>query len=202
VQTALTDPGTLEHFFPDSPEKVAALRGTFMELFDAMDVRADAVVRDRVEVEKWILKPSLEGGGHGVFGGDIPGFLEGLTHDERGKYIFMRRIEAPITGGMLMSSQGLYEGGTVSELQIFGSCLWMVAAGEGRVGSGGGTSEVNFVWSANAGWSLKTKAEHIKEMSVVKGYGCFDSPLLMDEEQYRRLGKVVSARRVTNGAVG
>jgi hypothetical protein len=31
-----------------------------------------------------------------------------------------------------------------------------------------------------AGWSFKTKAAGVDEMSVVKGYGCFDCPRLVD----------------------
>jgi len=31
-----------------------------------------------------------------------------------------------------------------------------------------------------AGWTFKTKPVSVDEMSVVKGYGCFDCPLLVD----------------------
>lgn len=33
--------------------------------------------------------------------------------------------------------------------------------------------------NSEAGWSLKTKPANVDEMSVVKGYGCFDSPYLV-----------------------
>jgi glutathione synthase len=30
------------------------------------------------------------------------------------------------------------------------------------------------------GWTFKTKPEQVDEMAVVKGYGCFDCPLLTE----------------------
>ena len=71
---------------------------------------------------------------------------------------------------MLVSPRGAYEGPIVSELGVFGTCLWRK-----KDGGGAEIQENN-----QSGWSFKTKPIDVNEMSVVKGYGCFDSPFLVD----------------------
>lgn len=182
VQTALARPGQVERFCPDDQEKANLLRSTFVDIFEATDERASGIVKDEQEAEDWIVKPSLEGGGHGIFGKDIPAFFKTLSREERGKYILMRKIMPPPAGGLLMSSRGLHNGGVVSELQVFGTCFW-------KRQPNGIPRMLKFTdVTPNAGWSLKTKAEHIKEMSVIKGFGCFDSPWLIEDGEFLRLG--------------
>ncbi|KAB8229054.1 uncharacterized protein BDW43DRAFT_289730 [Aspergillus alliaceus] len=81
----------------------------------------------------------------------------------------MERIRSPSVTNVLLSPSGLDSGGVVSELGVFGTCLW-------RKGTDDRPYDMlqNFV----GGWSFKTKHEDVDEMSVVKGYGCFDTPLL------------------------
>jgi hypothetical protein len=66
-------------------------------------------------------------------------------------------------------------GPTVSELGFFGVCLWR---------SQPQSHHQQLLRNSEAGWSLKTKPQTVDEMSVVKGYGCFDYPYLVDEETY------------------
>lgn len=176
VQQALTAPGAVERFL--SPDKAESIRSTFTDIYWTGQSRAARVVASD-EVQDWILKPSLEGGGHGVFGKDIPGYFHSLKQMDKGKYVLMRKIETPPLRNRLMSPRGMYEGGVISELGVFGACLW-------RKGSG---SDCEMITSEPAGCSLKTKPETFNEMSVVKGYGCFDSPLLLDSEAFWRLSK-------------
>jgi len=88
----------------------------------------------------------------------------------------MEIIKSPVQKGMLMSSEGLYEGDTISELGVFGICMWRRKK-DGENGEG----EVEILENESVGWSFKTKPEEVEEMSVVKGYGFFDSPNLVGE---------------------
>ncbi|KAF5866912.1 hypothetical protein ETB97_008717 [Aspergillus alliaceus] len=171
VQCALTAPGALEHFL--SPEKAAMIRSTFVSMysFDDSDIgsRARHLATDQKLARNYILKPSLEGGGHNTFGEDIPDFLASIPESQWSAYILMERIRSPSVTNVLLSPSGLDSGGVVSELGVFGTCLW-------RKGTDDRPYDMlqNFV----GGWSFKTKHEDVDEMSVVKGYGCFDTPLL------------------------
>ncbi|KAE8160025.1 hypothetical protein BDV40DRAFT_314277 [Aspergillus tamarii] len=172
VQCALTTPGAVEHFI--SPEKAALIRSTFVSMYPLDDSEAGARARrlatDPELSRDYILKPSLEGGGHNIFGEDIPDFLASIPESKWAAYILMERIRSPSVSNVLLSSSGLDSGGVISELGIFGTCLWRKGI-DGR-------RHCEMLQNTLGGWSFKTKHEDVNEMSVVKGYGCFDTPLL------------------------
>lgn len=207
VQAQLLQPGFVEANLPErgitrDVAKLEELREMGVDIFVASDVRADATLGapnvnggtgtgtgtggtvDPQACDDWILKPARDGGGHNIFGANIPAAVQGLSRHERGKYVLMRRIHPPKPGigGILMSKHGLYEGGTISELRIWGSCMWNRRSGQ--IVSLSSKSE-----GEGAGWSLKTKKQDQDEMSVVKGYGCFDSPLLVKDDLFLKLGR-------------
>ena len=64
-----------------------------------------------------------------------------------------------------MMPHDLYHGEIVSELGVWGTCLWERKGGD-----------VSFEEDKAAGWTFKSKPAEVDEMSVVKGYGCFDCP--------------------------
>ncbi|KAE8152057.1 hypothetical protein BDV25DRAFT_151689 [Aspergillus avenaceus] len=165
VQCALIASGALERFV--SPVEAEMLRSTFMAMYpldeSELGMHARRLATDPVLARDYILKPSLEGGGHNVFGDDIPDFLASTPEEKWAAYILMQRIVPPSAANVLLSPRGLDSGPVVSELGVFGTCLWK----RGRV-----------LRNSVAGWSFKTKDEEVNEMSVVKGYGCFDTPLL------------------------
>ncbi|PYH96684.1 glutathione synthase [Aspergillus ellipticus CBS 707.79] len=169
VQQALTVPGVLEKFL--APEKVAAIRETFVPMYPLDDSEAGQHARslamDPELAEDYILKPSLEGGGHNIFGADLPGFLSSVPQSSWSAYVLMERIPSPLVGNVLKSPQGIESSAVISELGVFGACLWRQT-----------DHGCEILQNATAGWSLKTKYTDIDEMSVVKGYGCFDTPLL------------------------
>ncbi|KAI0173223.1 glutathione synthase [Hypoxylon sp. FL1284] len=172
VQQELTRPGTLEKYL--EPENAFLLRQTFMTQYP-MDESEDGrkalqLALDERICENYILKPSLEGGGHNVFGEDIPDFLESITPQERSKFILMRKIDPPESYGALVSPTRVFQGPVVSELGILGLCLWR------RNGQGHEKAEI--MKNSRGGWTFKTKPYGVAEMSVVKGYGCFDCPFL------------------------
>ena len=172
VQQALTQPGAVERFLP--LEKAESIRKTFMPIkvldssLAGLEVRKIAL--DPKQAANYVLKPNLEGGGHNIYRTDIPDFLSTKLPEEWHRYVLMRLIEPPATTGTIMMPSDLYHGRVVSELGILGTCLWE------RKEAG----TVELLRNEVPGWTYKTKPEDVDEMSVVKGYGCFDCPLLME----------------------
>ncbi|KAJ5301642.1 hypothetical protein N7508_006505 [Penicillium antarcticum] len=175
VQQALTAHGTLERFL--FPEKAAAVRGTFISLYPLDETAAGLHARQLATDPKgstgFILKPSLEGGGHNVYGTEIPDFLSSVSQSEWSSYVLMERIMPPTQQNVLMGPAGVAEGKVVSELGIFSACLWRRRTDSNR--------RCEIIENSTAGWSFKTKYAEIDEMSVVKGYGCFDTPRLIED---------------------
>ena len=184
VQQALSMPGSLEHFI-DDPHKLGMLRSSFMPMYPLDDetelgLKGRSLALDPRSAADHILKPSLEGGGHNVFGESICEFLQTISEQQWQNYILMETIRPPLTHNYLMSPFELCDCTTVSELGIFGACLW-----RRREGSRDHRSPRRSVISnSEAGWSLKTKRHEIDEMSVVKGFGCFTSPILVSEDDF------------------
>ncbi|KAI6087710.1 glutathione synthase [Hypoxylon rubiginosum] len=169
VQQELTRPGALERFL--DPEGASILRPTFAPQFpvdESEDGRnALRIASDREAAENYVLKPSLEGGGHNIFGRDIPDFLEAIPPQEKNKYILMEKIRPPMSHGILVSPMMIFQGPVISELGILGACIWR---------RDGQNAEI--ITNSRGGWTFKTKPHDVEEMSVVKGYGCFDCPSL------------------------
>ncbi|KAI9041823.1 glutathione synthetase [Aspergillus affinis] len=172
VQQALTSPGELERFL--SPDKAALVRSTFARAYPLDESEAGlygrSLATDPQTAHGYILKPSLEGGGHNIFGPAIPAFLSSIPSSAWCAYILMERIATPRVQNILLSASGLDIGGVISELGVLGTCLWKRAPD-------GVTCDI--LQNTVAGWSFKTKYDYVDEMSVVKGYGCFDTPLLI-----------------------
>ncbi|KAK5710898.1 hypothetical protein LTR17_018648 [Elasticomyces elasticus] len=174
VQCALAAPGVLEQLSPDS-RHVDEVKETFVEMH-ALDSSSTGL-----EVRKWatnpetamslVLKPDLEGGGHNIFGKDIPTYLSDIPEMKWHRYTLMRLITPPagIDPGMLLTSEEVYEGPVVSEVGVLGFAMWRAPL-QG--------SEPEILKNEAIGWTFKTKPKGVDEMSVVKGYGCFDCPLL------------------------
>lgn len=172
VQQALTAPGALEHFL--SEDKAAPIRSTFVRMYPLDESEAGlhgrSLATDPRIAQDYILKPSLEGGGHNVYGDAIPQFLASVPRSTWCAYILMERIVTPGLQNTLLSSAGLDVGDVISELGVFGTCLWEKSPTSGSC---------QIIQNKVAGWSFKTKYDDVDEMSVVKGYGCFDTPLLV-----------------------
>ena len=196
-------PGVLERFL--APEEAALVSETFAPMYP-LDrwSKAGQTGRELASHPEtaydYVLKPSLEGGGHNTYRLDIPGHLAGIPESSWRGYILMKLVNPLVQENILLTSREIYDhqtaiedmmeedsefekaaadvdpllkqgGSTVSELGVFGVCLWR------RSDDGSNGIMQNY----QAGWSFKTKPDYVNEMSVVKGYGCFDSPLLVDE---------------------
>ena len=202
VQQELAAPGVLGRFL--SPEDANTIAKTFAPMYP-MDGLSEAGKKGRAlacdtkTASNYVLKPSLEGGGHNIYGADIPTFLESVPESQWQTFILMELINPLVQKSILLTTTGIYHGAiaeedrklhdrqcdsstaatdiishvggpTVSELGIFGVCMWQCKD----------DGAVEIIANSKAGWSLKTKPANVKEMSVVKGYGCFDSPYLVD----------------------
>ncbi|KAI4122380.1 MAG: hypothetical protein LQ338_005853 [Usnochroma carphineum] len=172
VQQELAMPGVLERFLP--AHEAAKIRKTFMPMYPLDETDAGMEGRklalNPVTAERYVLKPSKDGGGHNVYGSAIPGYLQSVPQKLWPNYILMERIAPPSDiHNSLISFRGLYSGPVVSELGVFGMCLW-----EGDEEKGLKIEEMG-----QGCFSFKSKASDVDEMSVVKGYGCFDSPWLV-----------------------
>lgn len=188
VQQALTAPGAVERFLP--AEQAARVRTTFMPMYLLDDSvhgkEARALAVDPELAASFVLKPSLEGGGHNVYRSEISAFLAQTPEERWHDYILMEMISSPPLENILLSPAGLYRGPVISELGIFGACLWRRSEEPSHSTTATSPSEhkvppsLDIISNENAGWSLKTKSKDVNEMSVVKGFGCFDSPLLFD----------------------
>lgn len=172
VQHALASPDALQRFLP--AQQAARLQKTFMSMHTLDEESADGREARRWALDpemtkSYVLKPNLEGGGHSVFGEDIPEYLRSIPESEWSRFTLMKMIEPPETMGLLMMPADIYQGPVVSELGILGTCI---CQREGK--------EVTMIENRAAGFTFKTKPAEELEMSVVKGYGCFDCPRLSD----------------------
>ncbi|KAG8529068.1 uncharacterized protein KY384_005703 [Bacidia gigantensis] len=180
IQQKLSERQHLEHFLnPEDAEKVLAV---CCEMFpmdtSEMGMKARSLALDRSTAPAYVLKPSLEGGGNNVYGNDIPGYLGFEDEESWSNYILMAKIQPPkdVTNTLLSCKEGVYEGGIVSELGIFGACVWKTLPQDQDERAG---PPVQILEDETIGFSLKSKRWDVDEMSVVKGYGCFDSPKLV-----------------------
>lgn len=175
VQAALGQEGELERFLPVA--KAKKVRKTFMpmQILDTSPsgIEARRIALDPEQAINYVLKPNLEGGGHNVYRAAIPAYLKSQPPETWKKYIIMRVIEPPATTGTLMMPQDLYHGEVVSELGVWGTCLW-----ERNGSSASEDGGIELAVNGAAGWTFKSKPADVDEMSVVKGFGCFDCPLL------------------------
>lgn len=173
IQQKLAAPGALEHFLP--AREASMVRATFAPMYplDKSDEgrRGRELALNPESAIKYVLKPCLEGGGHNFYRNAIPAHLRIVPQDQWAEYILMELIQSPEIHNYLLSLQGLHYGPVISELGVFGTCLWQ----QSRQGEG----KLEILANATAGSSLKTKSVEVDEMSVVKGYGCFDSPTLV-----------------------
>lgn len=206
VQAALTVPETLARFLKGAEEKIAAVLGASMDMMSLDEARGQDMARRIVEGEEsakgWVLKPSsMEGGGNCLFGETVVPALEALLAQREAfeseianrsgfpkgtrsvwrapaPHVLMRRITSPagIKNYLSLGNGQVYAGDVVSELGIFGACLFQRPRRPGECPKIHNNEVV--------GWSLKSKRPDVNEMSVILGYGAFDSLRLVDNEAF------------------
>jgi glutathione synthase len=133
----------------------------------------------------YVLKPQREGGGNNIYRRAIPAFLQNLPESQWPAYILMEMIEPPAQRNAIFrfgGEESVQTGGVICELGIYGVCLWerpaAVVGGEGQSGSDARRPVIreNF----EAGYLLRTKGDQSEEGGVAAGFGCVDSPCLVE----------------------
>ncbi|KAK5094518.1 Glutathione synthetase [Lithohypha guttulata] len=180
VQQVLTstDPSHLERFLPKtSKETLDSLRASFAPQYsmsEGPDSEGVRIALDPDLAQKHVLKPQREGGGNNIYRSNIPTFLKGISEKEYKQYILMELIQPPSKAGnvALRSDGQIVSGDVISELGIFGTCLW-----RSKVGS----QEKNILQNRMGGYLLRTKARDSDEGGVAAGFSSLDSLILYEE---------------------
>lgn len=115
--------------------------------------------------KNFVLKPQREGGGNNIYRSAIPDFLKSIPETHWGSYILMELITPPPAKNIILRNGELEEGGVISELGIYGACIW---------------NKDKVLHNEGAGYLLRTKGDKSEEGGVAAGFGCMDSIRLVD----------------------
>ncbi|KAL1921699.1 uncharacterized protein VTP21DRAFT_10341 [Calcarisporiella thermophila] len=180
VQQVLAMPGRLEALGYNADE-CAQLRSTFAGLYP-LDSTPEGIAAQEAAMrtpEKFVMKPQREGGGHNIYGKDIPAALSKLSPEGRRAHILMDLIVPPTGARNLLLREGgiALAGEIVSELGIYG--VFIGTEGGGKGGEGGGEGEAIEKANFAGGHLLRTKPRNINEGGVAAGFAFIDSPYLI-----------------------
>lgn len=177
-QILFTQPDTsLRRFLPNaSEETLAALLDSMAPQYSMSDGPASQGVQialDPHRAQNHVLKPQREGGGNNIYRDNIPTFLKSIPERDYKQYVLMELIQPPKAArNVVLRSDGVVAtGDVISELGIFGGCLWR---SDGR-----GKSEV--LMNEEGGYLMRTKARDSDEGGVAAGFSSLDSLVLFDD---------------------
>lgn len=188
VQQALTSttPDHLTHFLPGSTQH-ALLRSTFAPQYDLLPASTSPtsglhLALDPITAANHVLKPQREGGGNNIYRAAIPPFLVSIPEREYGGYILMELIQPPAgaRNTVLRSDGAVVSGDVVSELGIFGACLWRGKQGRSAVDDDGGVGGPDVLHNEQGGYLLRTKGKDSDEGGVAAGFSSLDSMILYE----------------------
>ncbi|AIN96666.1 glutathione synthetase, putative [Leishmania panamensis] len=133
-------------------------------------------IADAVEhLERYVLKPQLEGGGNLIAGEAMQRLLRDAKSDDplyqkiRREYILMRKIHCPVMKGIFFRQNQIHvvESNVSSELGIYGVTL---------------SSDANqYIMNEAAGSVVRTKPADVADGGVMAGIAALDSVQLIDE---------------------
>lgn len=121
-----------------------------------------------------VLKPQREGGGNNIYRDKIPPYLQSIPKSQWKQYVLMELIHPPTDAkNTVLRSDGQVVGGNViSELGIFGGCLYRTANGSKRP---------EILHNSEGGYLLRTKGKDSDEGGVAAGFSSLDSLILYEE---------------------
>jgi glutathione synthetase len=198
VQQALTTPKTLERFLPHHPSATfASLRATFAPQYDLTPSSEGLrLATNPSSAVNHVLKPQREGGGNNIYRSSIPGFLKSIPESAYSGYILMELIKTPpeAKNTVLRSDGSVVSGNVISELGIFGACLWrrterteavshirVGLAGAGHTGIGlSGRQQPDILHNEEGGYLLRTKGKDSDEGGVAAGFSSLDSLIVYE----------------------
>jgi glutathione synthase len=183
VQQVLTStsPDHLRQFLPNTPSStLSSIRSTFAPQYDlSPDSEGLAIALDPSRAAKHVLKPQREGGGNNIYKTAIPDFLKSLPSPKHyTSYILMELISPPpdARNTVLRSDGSVASGNVVSELGIFGACLWRQSDGR----SGDPQTQFEILHNEAGGYLMRTKGKDSDEGGVAAGFSSLDSVILYD----------------------
>lgn len=187
VQQVLTslppDVDQLSHFLPHHDEStLTALRSTFAPQYSLSPSPNNPnkepeglriALSDKAS--NHVLKPQREGGGNNIYRDNIPPFLRSIPANQYKQYILMELIQPPAAAqNVVLRSDGqVVRGNVISELGIFGTCLWRNAPG---------STKPEILRNVEGGYLLRTKGRDSDEGGVAAGFSSLDSLVLYEEK--------------------
>lgn len=180
VQQVLATPHStdLEDLVTDR-STVDGLRATFAPIYPMDEspagLEARTIATNPDTAQRYVLKPQREGGGNNVYRKDIPTFLSSIAKTQWPAYILMEMIEPPAMSNVVLRNGELHKGGVISELGIYGCCLW-----QSKIEAGEHIGVTKILQNFQAGYLLRTKGDQSQEGGVAAGYGAIDSVCLVD----------------------
>jgi glutathione synthase len=185
VQQVLTSqPPETDHlkaFLPRHDDKTLAdIRSTFAPQYSlsspdpAMEPQGVRLALSEDTAANHVLKPQREGGGNNIYRANIPPFLKSIPESQWKQYVLMELIHPPseAKNTVLRSDGQVVSGNVISELGIFGTCLW-------KTNSGTTTPEI--LHNTEGGYLLRTKGKESDEGGVAAGFSSLDSLILYEE---------------------
>jgi glutathione synthetase len=184
VQQVLTSkppgPDNLARFLPNHSKATHdSLRETFspqysMSASDDPSQEGPKLALDEKTAEKHVLKPQREGGGNNIYRSNIPTFLKSIPEKDYKQYILMELIQPPADAKntVLRSDGKVVSGDVISELGIFGTCLWDTKP----------DGKIEVLHNDEGGYLLRTKGRDSDEGGVAAGFSSLDSLVLYEEE--------------------
>lgn len=124
--------------------------------------------------ERHVLKPQREGGGNNIYRSNIPPFLKSIPEKDYKQYILMELIQPPASAKntVLRSDGAVVSGAVISELGIFGTCLWETKDGK-----------IEVLQNEEGGYLMRTKGRDSDEGGVAAGFSSLDSLVLYEEAE-------------------
>ncbi|KAG5985024.1 hypothetical protein E4U55_001960 [Claviceps digitariae] len=172
VQQVLATPrssdeaSVLSRFIKDDHPSAFDLSQTFTNIYpmdtSKIGLEARKKALDPEQCQDYVLKPQREGGGNNIYGKAIPDYLKSIPESRWGAFILMELIKPFPRRNLILRNGQIEEGDIISELGIYGACLWNQETGE-------------MLHNEEAGWLLRTKGDKSEEGGVAAGYGCMDS---------------------------
>ncbi len=167
----------LGRFVPDAARE-AALRRTFANIYpldsaSAAGQQARAWAQDAAKCRGFVLKPQREGGGNNYYKERIAAHLQTVPPEHWASYILMELITPPPAGNLILRNGQIEQGGVISELGIYGTCIWATAAAAATAADDDTSSGI--LRNEAAGYLLRTKGDQSEEGGVAAGFGCMDS---------------------------
>jgi hypothetical protein len=164
--STMSSPPGLSKFIPQHAPDFQSVWRTFTNMYP-MDSSEAGLQARRLAVDpeacrRFVLKPQREGGGNNTYRTAIPARLRSLPEAQWGQFILMELITPPPQRNLILRHGRVEEGGVVSELGVYGTCLWDHDSGA-------------VLHNEESGYLLRTKGDQSEEGGVAAGFGSMDS---------------------------